>query len=239
MPRRHFVGDYFSCACSHSPKGPSLLMWAKSIYRLIRETHVVNGMQSIAHKTIIHYFDYETGNYLEHATWKVSGCLRIVRFFYISEYFKLISIFNFLTLVLAAWKSSAMFLRFVPTVTQSLSLSVAPKFRWPGQQVPLHLFDSDGPFSGMELSDVNRRLRGFGRGLGTGALHSGNWNAASLVGLLGAETVTWGVGGGSCSTAESTKSGRGNRDKSESTRTIGCSRELDMSPDRRGNRSEN
>ena len=75
-------------------------------------------------------------------------------------------------------------------MTHSLSLSVVLEFKCPGQQVPLHLLGLAGPFSGIELSDVNRRLRGFGRGLGTGALHSGNWKAASLVGLLGAETVT-------------------------------------------------
>jgi hypothetical protein len=162
-----------------------------------------------------------------------------------------------LTLVLEAWKSSAMFLRLAPTVAHSRSSRLAAMWwaqqgPWPGQ----HSSRWAWPFSGSEPSEVSRRLRGLGLGLGTGAagdrpraaatgpappaprpLHSGNWKAASRVGLLGAETVTWGGARGSCSTAESTRSGRGSRDRSESTRSIGWSRAPDRSPDRRGSRS--
>lgn len=132
-----------------------------------------------------------------------------------------------------------MFLRLAPTLAHWLSLKACPK--WP--QHFLQIRSVAGPFFivAPPPSEASLRLRGRGLGLGTGAapfsspLHSGNWNAASLVGLLGADTVTWGVGGGSCSTADRTRSGSGNRDRSESTRTTSCR----SSPLRRGNRSEN
>lgn len=132
-----------------------------------------------------------------------------------------------------------MFLRLAPTLAHWLSLKACPK--WP--QHFLQIRSVAGPFFMVAPppSEASLRLRGRGLGLGTGAapfsspLHSGNWNAASLVGLLGADTVTWGVGGGSCSTADRTRSGSGNRDRSESTRTTSCR----SSPLRRGNRSEN
>lgn len=131
-----------------------------------------------------------------------------------------------------------MFLRLAPTLAHWLSLKACPK--WP--QHFLQIRSVAGPFFivAPPPSEASLRLRGRGLGLGTGAapfsspLHSGNWNAASLVGLLGADTVTWGVGGGSCSTADRTRSGSGNRDRSESTRTTSCR----SSPLRRGNRSE-
>lgn len=104
------------------------------------------------------------------------------------------------SLVLHAWKSPAMFLRLAPTLVHDcLSLRIRP--RWQRQVVPLQLLTSVGPVSMTELSEA-KRLRGRGLGLGNGApllltLHSGNWKVASLIGLLGTETVTWGDGGGS------------------------------------------
>lgn len=149
-----------------------------------------------------------------------------------------------LTLVLHAWKSPAMFLRLAPTLVHDcLSLTIKP--RWQRQVVPLQLLTSIGPVSITELSEA-KRLRGRGLGLGNGALlllmllHSGNWKVASLIGLLGTETVTWGDGGGSWSTADCTRSGSGRLDKSStlpgcSQITRGC---WDTEPpDRRGARS--
>lgn len=145
--------------------------------------------------------------------------------------------FNSLTLVIES-KSSAIFLRLAPTFAHCLPLKPCPK--WPQQL--LQIGSTTGPFFMAEApqpSDASLRLRGRGLGLGTGAwsfsvlLHSGNWNATSLVGLLGADTVTCGDAGGSCSTAYSTRSGSGMRDRSESTRITGCR----LSPARRGNRS--
>lgn len=146
-----------------------------------------------------------------------------------------------LTLVLHAWKSPAMFLRLAPTLVHDcLSLTIKP--RWQRQVVPLQLLTS---VSMMELSEA-KRLRGRGLGLGNGALvllmlvHSGNWKVASLIGLLGTETVTWGDGGGSWSTADCTRSGSGKLDKSSTLPgcnqiTRGC---WDAGPpDRRGARS--
>lgn len=102
------------------------------------------------------------------------------------------------SLVLHAWKSPAMFLRLAPTLDHDcLSLRIRQQ-----QELPLlQLLTSIGPVSMMELSEA-KRLRGRGLGLGSGALppllllltHSGNWKVASLIGLLGTETVTWGGG---------------------------------------------
>jgi len=148
------------------------------------------------------------------------------------------------TLVLHAWKSPAMFLRLAPTLVHDcLSLTIKP--RWQRQVVPLQLLTSIEPVSMTELSEA-KRLRGRGLGLGNGALllltllHSGNWKVASLIGLFGTETVTWGDGGGSWSTADCTRSGSGKLDKSSmlpgcSQITRGC---WDPEPpDRRGARS--
>lgn len=102
-----------------------------------------------------------------------------------------------LTLVLHAWKSPAMFLRLAPTLVHDcLSLRIRQQ-----QLLPLlQLLTSLEPVSMMELSEA-KRLRGRGLGLGSGAppplTHSGNWKVASLIGLLGTETVTWGDSGGS------------------------------------------
>lgn len=68
---------------------------------------------------------------------------------------------------------------------------------WPQQHLQID-FTADVFFTAAELppSEVSLRLRGRGLGFGTGAtsftslLDSGNWNVASLVGLLGADTVT-------------------------------------------------
>lgn len=119
-----------------------------------------------------------------------------------------------LTLVLHAWKSPAMFLRLAPTLVHDCL-----SFRIRQQQVLplLQLLTSIGPVSMMELSEA-KRLRGRGLGLGSGApppfVHSGNWKVASLIGLLGTDTVTWGDGGGSWSTADCTRSGSGRFDRS-------------------------
>lgn len=147
-----------------------------------------------------------------------------------------------LTLVLHAWKSPAMFLRLAPTLVHDC-LSVIIEPRWQRQVVPLQLLTSIGPVSMTELSEA-KRLRGRGLGLGNGApllltlLHSGNWKVASLIGLLGTETVTW--GGGSWSTADCTRSGSGKLDKSSTL--PGCSQISrgcwdPEPPDRRGARS--